>query len=240
MSSTERHLARIEYENALRGLKSKKNLEMDEAVNSLDVFLSILHHSLLLNSEDSLHQNSVGSDWFVYRVEDNNPQEMRVLIRSTDKKPVQEIDFFCKDNRAIYPDDSGYRAAFRLCEIIPGVYYENFPIISIPMSEIAEGIEPDGEWVSHTKNGVTMFKQYPWQARTLLGGVLIETNPDGFTQTERKYSEKYRHAISYTPFWRGKIENEVFVPEWNQSLMSDFYKQVSWYANTIKPILFGK
>lgn len=38
MSSTERHLARIEYENALRGLKSKKNLEMDEAVNSLDVF----------------------------------------------------------------------------------------------------------------------------------------------------------------------------------------------------------
>lgn len=241
MNTFDLELLKIQYDESVRGLKNRKDLTMEQAVEALDLYCACLLQSLVLHSEESLQHKAANSGWFVYKYSrDENPLQSRVNIRTTDQTPVHEIEVFSTAHESDDPEEVGHRVIIRNNEIIPGVYHENLPIISIPMSEVAEGIVPDGEWVSTTEDGVTVFKQYPWQARAHRGSLLIETSPRYFTQTERRYSEGKSGTIGYSLFWNGQYENNQAVPSWNHRFAANYFKQMRDYAAIFRSVLFGK
>jgi hypothetical protein len=242
MRNFDLELHRITYEKAVNGLKNRRDLTMEQAVDALDVFCANLLQALLLHNEDSLQSQSQNSGWFIYQSSfAHQEQRVNLTIRTVDNtQPIKEIELLSLKHDVDDAAEQGHQVILRTNQLIPGVFHENLPSISIPMSDLAEGVEPDGEWVSVSDEDVTMYKQYPWQARLMLGSVLIETSPRFFPQTERKYSEKNTNLIGFNPFWRGKFENGEYVPAWNPHLAPHFFKQVRHYAKILKPIIFGK
>lgn len=234
--------ARAHYDYLVRrGLKPDETTTPYEARESLEAYIAFVLTTLLDTDEETLQRNCQSTDWFVYKMAAGQPDSANLYLRTANQEPQRELDIFCSHDIGEEFQDLGHRLIISNQIIVPGEYHENFPMIAVPRDEIADGIEPDGEWIIHRdlETAITSFRQYPWQARKMMARLTVETGLIDFDQSELRRYHKNGKESGVRPFLTMDYLRGGLDPVWNTRYAEKFYKAMRDYARILRPILFG-